>query len=156
MARYAQSTTVAVGKSKTEIEQIVTRYGADEFGIVSSSKKAMVVFTLKNGLCVKITLPLPDQDDRAFTHTPAGDTERHPDDAHRAWEQSCRSQWRALWLIIKAKLEAVESGITTIEREFFADLLLPSGQTMQEHVGDDLRLAVKGGHIPKLLTVKSG
>ncbi len=156
MPRYAQTTTVAVEKSKTEIEDLVTRYGADEFGIARSAKKAMVVFTLKDGLCVRITLPLPDQDDRSFTHTPARDTERHPDDARRAWEQACRSQWRALALIIKAKLEAVEAGITTIEREFFADLLLPSGQTMQEHVGNDLRLAVKSGKIPKLLTVASG
>jgi hypothetical protein len=35
-----------------------------------------------------------------------------------------------LLLIIRAKLEAVESGITTLESEFLANILLPDGGTV--------------------------
>ena len=47
-----------------------------------------------------------------------------------AWEQACRQHWRALLLIIRAKSAAVESGITTLESEFLANVLLPDGGTI--------------------------
>jgi hypothetical protein len=47
-------------------------------------------------------------------------------------DQATRSAWRALLLVIKAKLEAVETGITTFEDEFLAHLVLPNGQTVGE------------------------
>ena len=34
--------------------------------------------------------------------------------------------------VIKAKLVAVKDSISTLEREFMADLVLPNGQTMHE------------------------
>jgi hypothetical protein len=34
--------------------------------------------------------------------------------------------------VVKAKLVAVEDNISTLEREFVADLVLPNGQTMHE------------------------
>ena len=45
-------------------------------------------------------------------------------------EQACRQRCRALLLIIRAKLEAVESGMTTLESEFLANILLPDGGTV--------------------------
>ena len=36
------------------------------------------------------------------------------------WEQGCRSRWRAILLILLAKFEAIEAGISTFEREFLA------------------------------------
>ena len=35
-------------------------------------------------------------------------------------DQACRQRWRALLLVIKAKLEAVTAGISTVETEFLA------------------------------------
>ena len=43
----------------------------------------------------------------------------------------CRQRWRALNLAIKAKLEAVESGIVTFDQEFLAHIVGPSGQTVK-------------------------
>lgn len=37
-------------------------------------------------------------------------------------------------MIIKAKLEAVESGISTIEREFLYEIVLPDGSTVGDWV----------------------
>ena len=47
-----------------------------------------------------------------------------------AWEQAWQQRCRALLLIIRAKLKAVESGITTLESEFLANITLPDGGTM--------------------------
>ena len=47
-----------------------------------------------------------------------------------------RQKWRALALVIKAKLEAVESGIAVFEDEFMAYIVLPGGE---ETVGDFMR-----------------
>ena len=49
---------------------------------------------------------------------------------HHDREEACRQRCRALLLIIRAKLEAVESGITTLEIEFLANILLPDGGTV--------------------------
>jgi len=43
----------------------------------------------------------------------------------RNWEQACRQRWRALCLAIKAKLEAVESGISHFEDEFLSQIIDP-------------------------------
>ncbi len=39
-------------------------------------------------------------------------------------------RWRALVLVVKAKLEAVASGISTLESEFLANIVMGNGQTI--------------------------
>lgn len=71
--------------------------------------------------------------------------------AYEAWEQACRSRWRALYLIIKAKLEAVDSGISTIEREFLYDIVLPDGKTVGEYMAPQIEAAYTTGEMPPML-----
>ena len=66
--------------------------------------------------------------------------------AQKAWEQACRQRWRALSLCIKAKLEACESGITTFEEEFLAQLVLPGGVTVAEKIMP----SIMSGKMPKM------
>jgi hypothetical protein len=61
-----------------------------------------------------------------------------------------REGWRALVLAIKAKLEAVEAGITTFETEFLAHIVLPDGRTVGEHAIPKLEETLRG-EIPRLL-----
>jgi hypothetical protein len=49
---------------------------------------------------------------------------RSPEKQHAAWEQGCRSSWRALLLAIKAKLVSVESGVESFEEAFLAQLVV--------------------------------
>lgn len=70
--------------------------------------------------------------------TPTGRRTRSDDAAEKAWEQATRQRWRALHLVVKAKLEAVESGITVFDDEFLAHIVLPDGGT----VGRWMRLRV--------------
>lgn len=45
-------------------------------------------------------------------------------------EAATRQRWRALVLVLKAKLEAVASGISTLEAEFLANVVMADGRTL--------------------------
>lgn len=134
MRRYAQTTAVSVSKSRAEIEDILVRYGAGQFIVGwSKSTAVMIGFELAERR-MKFLLPLPNKDDAAFTKQRRYGrlVDRKPDVIEKVWEQACRQRWRALALVIKAKLEAVSCGITTIEEEFMAHILMPNGKTIGE------------------------
>jgi hypothetical protein len=131
MTRYASGTEVSVEKSRAEIERMIIKYGATATAFFNSPMHAMVCFEA-SGRRVMFKLPLPQRDDRRFSHNSRG--VRSPDASFAAWEGACRQRWRALALVIKAKLEAVESGITTFEDEFLAHIVLPDGETVGTHL----------------------
>jgi hypothetical protein len=82
---------------------------------------------------VRFELPLPSTR-RARVHAPlARSAHRHRGRA--LWEQACRQRWRALALVVKAKLEAVQSGIATFEDEFLAYTMLPERRDGQPVAG---------------------
>ena len=56
-----------------------------------------------------------------------------------------------MYLIIKAKLEAVDSGISTVEREFFYDVVLPDGKTVGEWMAPQLETVYQTGNMPLIL-----
>ena len=91
-------------------------------------------------------LPLPNPADKQFARTPARRKTRSADDAYKAWEQACRQRWRALALAIRAKLEAVASGISQFEDEFLAFIVDPSsGRTVSEILRPQIVAAYNGG-----------
>jgi hypothetical protein len=69
----------------------------------------------------------------------------------RGLGQACRQRWRALALVIKAKLEAVESGITTFEDEFLAHIVMPDGKRVADHVKPTIARVYDGGQMLPLL-----
>lgn len=146
---YAQDTSVSVEKTKAEIEAIITKFGADKFMTGHSGNEAGVAFTIK-GRTVQFRLPLPNRNDPVFKVTPARRHPRTQEEAYKAWEQACRSRWRALFLCIKAKLEAIAAGITTFESEFLAHIVMPNGVTFGEHVIPQIEEMVKGNKMPQL------
>lgn len=150
MSRYADKTSVSAEQSRIEIERILRRYGAREFAYATKDDRAMIGFHAKERY-IKIMLPMPDPNSREFQYTPARQQRRSVQEAEKAWEQSCRQRWRALALLIKAKLEAVESGIVTFEAEFEAHTLLPDGRTVGEFIQPQIALAYERGEVPALL-----
>lgn len=154
MTRYAAKTDVSSAKSKAEIESTVERYGAQQF--ISGwdlDGRALVGFTME-GRQVRFLLQLPDQRDQEYTHSSRGP--RTPDAARAQWEQACRQRWRALALVIKAKLEAVESGIAVFEDEFMANIVMPDGRLVSDHVRPRIATAYETGNMPPLLPDYSG
>lgn len=150
---YAADTEVPVERSRAEIERILTRYGADKFMVGSDQTQAVLAFQVK-GKMIQFTLPLPDRQAKEFWYTPARKNRRPDSDAYRAWEQACRSRWRALRLCIQAKLEAVACGITTFESEFLAHFVMPDGRTVGNHIIPQIEQAATDGRMPTLLLLE--
>ena len=149
--KYAENTTVSVANSKIEIEKTLLRYNSDQFVSGWDQEKAYIGF-LMEGRMIKFTMSLPLKED--FRVTPSGRRKRSTDDMLKAWEQACRQRWRALSLVIKAKLEAVESGITSFQDEFLAHILLPDGSTVGEFIEPQVAIAYEQKKMPKLLPWK--
>lgn len=148
MRRYAQDTAVSVEKSRAEIEKLLTRYGAKSFMVGMTSGEAVIAFEMKDRK-VLFRLPLPRQDEQRFTHSTRGP--RNGDAALREWEQACRSNWRALALAVKAKLEAVAIGIATFEDEFLAHIVMDDGFTVGQHVRPRIAEVYGSGKVVPLL-----
>lgn len=148
MGRYAENTSVSVSNTQAEIERILTRYGADQFMRGWDSDKAVLIFRA-NGRQVRFILPMPSKKD--FERTETGRYRKTQKSIDEAWEQGCRQRWRALALVVKAKLEAVAAGISTFEDEFLSNIMLPNGQSAGEWMKPQVAIAYETGTMPPLL-----
>ena len=127
MPTYASQTDVTPDRSRAEIERTLQRYGASGFMYGWQGTRAIVGFQMHNRN-LRFELVLPDIDSDEFSLTETG-RERAPNAALKAWEQACKQRWRALALIIKAKLESVEAGVYEFDEAFLPDIVLHGGQT---------------------------
>lgn len=150
--QYAAGTSVSIEKSKAEIDTLLGKHGAAQRGVMhdEESLTASVVFSLA-GRRYKVTIPLPERRDGFQGQgVPRGWstwTEGHKCAFMRdRWEQACRERWRGLLLLVRAKLEIVSLGLSTIEKEFLADLLLPNGETAHQTVGAYMQRLVERGY----------
>lgn len=148
--QYAERTEVPVERSKGEIERILTKYGADQFMYGWAGDLAVIGFRLE-GRMVRLYVPLPPKDAPEFRTTATGRYRASQDAVQNAWEQAVRQRWRAVALIIKAKLEAITAGITTIDQEFLANMLLPDGRTVGEWAAPQIEQVYRTGQMPQLL-----
>lgn len=143
---YAENTSVPVDRSQGEIKKILTKYGATAFGFAEAADRAMVQFEMK-GRRIKFILPMPvhgkQKNKKGWTM------------GQDQVAQLCRSRWRALVIAIKAKLECVESGITTLEQEFMAHIVLPSGQTVGDVMTPQIEQSYQTKQMPPLLGMGS-
>lgn len=153
MSRYAEGTQVSADKSRAEIEKTLERYGATSFFYGTEPGLAVIGFRAHDRV-VKMKLPLPQPHEfeyvlrrgRAFK-------ERRTQEAQlAAYQQAVRQRWRCLALAVKAKLEVVESGISTFEQEFLAHILTYDGRTVGEAVCPQLeRSYASGKNVPLML-----
>ena len=145
--RFAEATGVSPERSRADIETLLRRYQATSFGYATDHGQAMVQFRL-NDRIVRFLIPLPKDEDVAKTASGRYRSDTKYDSFRK---QATRQRWRALLLVIKAKLEAVESGITTFEEEFLAHIVMPDGKTMGQHVLPSVAIAYESGRMPKAL-----
>ena len=153
--RYAATTTVPADRSKAEIESTLARYGADQFIYGWEATRAIIGFRYA-GKNVRFVLPLPDPGSNEFHLTPSGKQRRSEEAAQRAYQQAVRQRWRALSLIVKAKLEATETGITSFEEEFLSYIVLPDNSTVGEYMLPQIESAYQTGRMPPMLPGSSG
>jgi hypothetical protein len=151
---FAATTTVRPERTRNEIEHLLASAGATGFGYVTQGDRSQIAFVI-GARHYRFEIPLPDLDDRAFTHTPTGQR-RTALQAEKAHRQAVWARWRAVLLIIKAKLEAVEAGVVTAEDEFLAWACLPGGATVRDHVHPVIDHAITTGQVGTLLALGSG
>lgn len=139
MAKYAEGTSVPVERSQAEINKVLTKFGADQLAQASSASPPAVLMGFRvKGRLIRFHLPMPVE--KEFKGTPL--------QIEKLFAGECRRRWRALLLVLKAKLEAVDSGITTFEQEFYAHTVLPGGMTIYESTHKQVNLSLESGKPP--------
>lgn len=123
---YAERTKVTVEDSILDIRRTVNRYGGEQFIFGVAEERIIVGFT-KEGRQVRFQV------------------------AQSGEAQADRQRARALLLVLKAKLEAVESGVAIFEDEFLANIVLPSGRMVGQEVRERIAYAYETGEAPALL-----
>ena len=134
---FAAETKVPVERTKVELDQLLQKHGATQrmMGTDDGRGVGIVGFTL-SGRQVRLKIPLPDR--QKFRST-------------QQFEQATRSRWRAALLVTKAKLEYIEMNMSTVDKEFLAQITLPDGASVIEFLQDGLDQAYLNGHMPPLL-----
>ena len=146
---YARNTTVSAIRTRNEIEETLERYGADGFAYATQGNMATVIFAMENRQ-IRFVLELPDPDDfQLSNHNPPRIRDAKAQQA--SYDQACRQKWRALLLVVKAKLEAVSAGISTLEAEFLANIVLPDNSSAGDWMLPQIDRAYRTGQMPPLL-----
>lgn len=145
--KYAAGTTVSKVRSREEIENTLKRFGATAFMYGEDEERAMIAFQMR-GRHMRMTITYPKF--ASFTMT-RGNVRRTPVQMREAREQEIRRLWRSLAMIIKAKLEAVESGVETIEQAFMPHVIMANNQTVGEWLTPQIESMYQSGHMPPLL-----
>lgn len=136
---YAIKTQVPVSRSQEEIRKVLGKYKATGFAFGEQPHAAMVMFEMQNRR-MRFVLPFPPRPSPNATQATL-----------KTYDQIIRSKWRSLTLAIKAKLECVESQISTLEEEFMANIVLPNGRTVGEAMLPQIEKSYKDGKMPPLL-----
>ena len=138
--RYAETTKVPASTSKAAIETLLVSHGATAYATGWDQGHDTIQFQLFKRT-IRFVLPRPNPKDEKFTKDKHGFTIWNQGRINSAIDQWDRQRWRALYLVIRAKIEAVEAGISVFEQEFLAFVVLPNGLT----VGDSLVPLLKEG-----------
>jgi hypothetical protein len=141
---YAAGTHVSAEKSRAELETMLGKYGATDRGFrVSDTLGTAAVMFVIDSKTYRIDVPMPQRSDsRPGVPLPKGwqawGIIRREQWVTKQWEQACRERWRGFVLLVKAKLESVRIGLSSVEREFAADMLLANGKTAHEQIAESI------------------
>jgi hypothetical protein len=140
--RYAEGTPVTVQSSRSEIQSILAKHGCLSMAWAATPSSDTLEFIL-HGKHFRFVITQPTFEDIKAQYKADGrDWGRIRD-----WDVKVAAEWRRRWranvLLLKAKLEFIDGGDTTLEREFMPYLVLQDGST----VGD----LIDGGHLPLLM-----
>jgi len=129
---YAEATSVPFEKSMAEIVGLIRKAGAGQIIQAEGDGEFVIQFALTDRQ-IRFRVPLHtryDGPDKAGNGRAI--------DGEKVLEQRNRQRGRALLLVIKAKLESVESGIETVEQAFLANVVTAGGQTVYERIAEPI------------------
>jgi hypothetical protein len=134
---YAKTTEVPFERSIGEIIGLLRKAGADQIGQMESRTNFTLQFTLAERMVrFRVHFPTPEQ---------IKEMTGPRQDAQRVGEQWRRQRGRALLLVIRAKLESVESEVETFEQAFLANVVLPDGATLYDRVREPIAIEYRTG-----------
>lgn len=134
---YAENTTVPFERSISEIVTLLRKAGADQIGQMEGRGSFKLQFTMEDRM-ILFRVAFPSTDEIMQMCGPR-------QDPSRVEEQWRRQRGRALLLVIKAKLESVESEVETFEQAFLANVMLANGQTLYERVQEPIAVEYQTG-----------
>lgn len=122
---YAETTSVPIDRSKRHIEELLMKAGAEGYHTGWQAASGAdpgwdAIEFLWKGKQIRFRLP------------------RQPNKSVRrrgrlvTSEQQDRQRWRVLFLVVKAKIEAVQAGIAVFEEEFLSFIVTANGKTVGE------------------------
>jgi hypothetical protein len=125
-------------------------------GVDHELHRATVQFQANNRI-IRFEISLPNPADPAYKRIKNSYLQRSGAGVLKVVEQTTRTRWRALLLVIKAKLESIESGIATFDDEFLAHIVLPNQQTVAQYIGPTVaRMYETGRMLPADRQLTSG
>ena len=121
VVNFARNTIVTEGETRAEIKRLL-----DVHEVVWSAVGANISHdgVVKCRACER----LGSREVRILVHMPESGRERN-------------RLWRVVLLLLKAKLEAVSSGVSTFDAEFLAFIALPGGQTAGQFMAPKIKQA---------------
>jgi hypothetical protein len=145
MNSYASGTKVSEAKSHFELQQLFKKFGCEGTGYMEHEDETRLMFA-KDGVTYKFTLRFPDGESqikvgsnyRPGTHGSKLDYER-------------ARKMRALVMIVKAQLVAIEEGIATWDDMFIGQTVTDNGQTIAERWGPQVTQKCLEGVYPSVL-----
>ena len=136
--RYAEGTKDTVESSRGEITGILAKHGVQKMGWMAQPEGDQLMFEIGGG-SYRFDIVKPTMTEVRRDYPNAYDYQAKLDGE---W----RRRWRANVLLLKAKLEFIESGDTTLDRELLAYRVLKDGKTLEQ--------AILAGGLPMLAAGK--
>lgn len=128
LRRYAEGTKVSVDTSRGELTGILAKHGVLRMGWMGAPEGDELMFELGGGqFRLRMARPTLAEIRRDYPNAY---------DEQAKLEGEWRRRWRANVLLLKAKLEFITSGDTTLERELLPYRVLKDGRTIEQALAD--------------------
>lgn len=150
---YASGTTVAAAKTQGEIMGLLGRRGVTKIATFSDDDKRVYSIAFEyEGVPYRCSLPLPDPAEERFCNYYQGKVlyERTENAKRELYTKEVDRKWRAFGMVIKAKIVAVEEGISTMAAEFIGNAILGNGLTVAETHAPEMAQLAALGRLPAL------
>lgn len=134
--RYAEGTSVSVEASRGEISGILAKHGVRRQGWQSDDDTGDELMFEIDGSPYRLSIVRPTMDEIKARAIAEDKDVRYISAA--AWQNKLDAEWRRRWratvLLLKAKMEFIGGGDTTVERELMAYRVLRDGRTLEEAI----------------------
>lgn len=131
--RYATGTDVSVERSRGEISAILTSHGVLRMGWSMGPEGDELGFELQGGT-FRFSIRKPTLEDVQAMKRADGKDLRYIQNWPAHVDAEWRRRWRANVLLLKAKLEFIDGGDTTIDRELLPYRVLRDGRTLEQAI----------------------